>query len=86
MLLPWLHSFGREDRAQDLVEYTLLIGFLALAAIGILSQTGVTIQGPWQTARATLDGTTATPAPAPADLPPSGGGHDDRGDHHDHRD
>ena len=76
MLRRWFHIFRREDDAQDLVEYTLLLGFLALAVIGITSQAGVSVQGPWTTAQTTL--AKAAPVPAPVTTPPPGG---DRGDH-----
>ena len=81
MLRRWFHIFRREDVAQDLVEYTLLLGFLALAAIGIMSQAGVSVQGTWTAAQTTLD--RAAPVPAPATPPPGGGVHDDR-DHDRH--
>ena len=75
MLVRWFRSFRRGDDAQDLVEYTLLIGFLALAAAGLLSQVGGNIQGPWTTAQTTM--AKATTAPAPASPPPVGRGDDD---------
>jgi Flp pilus assembly pilin Flp len=81
MLRRWFHIFRREDGAQDLVEYTLLLGFVALAAIGIMSQAGVSVQGPWTTAQTTLE--KAAPVAAPATPPPGGGVHDDR-DHDKH--
>ncbi|MCX6630305.1 MAG: hypothetical protein NTW28_22025 [Candidatus Solibacter sp.] len=82
MLLRWYRSFRRDDDAQDLVEYTLLIGFLTLAAIGLLSQVGVNVQGPWTTAQTTM--AVATTAPTPAADPPSGDGHGGHGDHDRH--
>jgi Flp pilus assembly pilin Flp len=72
MLGKWFRTFRRDDDAQDLVEYTLLIGFLAMAAVGVMSQLGVTIQGPWSTAQTTLAVANATPT-----TPPSGDGHGD---------
>jgi Flp pilus assembly pilin Flp len=75
MLVRWFRSFRRGDDAQDLVEYTLLIGFLALAAAGLLSQVGGNIQGPWTTAQTTM--AKATTAPAPATPPPVSRGDDD---------
>lgn len=77
MLRRWFHVFRHEDNAQDLVEYTLLLGFVALAAIGIMSQAGVSVQGPWTAAQTTL--AKAAPVPAPATTPPSGGGGDREG-------
>lgn len=33
----WLDTFWREEDGQDLVEYSLLLAFIALAAITLLS-------------------------------------------------
>ena len=77
ILVRWFRSFRRGDDAQDLVEYTLLIGFLALAAAGLLSQVGGNIQGPWTTAQTTM--AKATTPPVVASPPPTGRpGDDDR--------
>ena len=76
MLRKWFRIFRRDDAAQDLVEYTLLIAFLALTAIMIMSQSGLAIQGPWATAQTTLDVAAATPTTTPTDP-----GHGDHGDH-----
>jgi len=38
-----LRRFRRDDRAQDLIEYALLIGLVALVAISAVSQVGTTI-------------------------------------------
>jgi len=87
LLRRWFYSFRRDDDAQDLVEYTLLLGFLAMAAIAILSQVGVNIQGPWSTAQTTLAAATAAPTtttvstPAP---PPPAAGQGGQGDHDGH--
>ncbi len=71
-ILQRLIGFFREDPGQDLVEYSLLIAFMAMAAIGIFSQTGRSIQGPWSNANTTL--ATANGNPVTAVAPPNGGG------------
>jgi Flp pilus assembly pilin Flp len=74
--------FFREDPGQDLVEYTLLLAFLAMVAIGLMSQAGVSIQGPWNTATTTLAaaGGTSTSSPStPSTPPPNRGDDDDHG-------
>ena len=73
----WISRFFSEDTAQDLVEYSLLIAFMAMAAVGVLSQMGVTIQGPWGTANTTLATANGTQDTAPA----SSGDKDPRGGH-----
>lgn len=45
------HSLVRElchdDDGQDLVEYSLLLAFVALAAVGILAAAGSSVQNLW---------------------------------------
>jgi len=38
-----LRRFRRDDSAQDLIEYALLIGLVALVAISAVGQVGTTI-------------------------------------------
>ena len=38
-----LRRFRRDDSAQDLIEYALLVGLVALVAVGAVSQVGQTI-------------------------------------------
>jgi Flp pilus assembly pilin Flp len=40
-------DFFREDSGQDLVEYSLLLAFIALAAIALLSSAGTSIKTIW---------------------------------------
>jgi Flp pilus assembly pilin Flp len=67
-------TFRREDRAQDLVEYTLLIGFVCLAVAGVIYQTGKNIQGPWAAGNVTLTTAQSTAAAGDAGVGGSGGG------------
>jgi Flp pilus assembly pilin Flp len=69
--------FFHEDHAQDLVEYSLLIAFVAMAAAGVLSQVGVGVQGPWSSAKTTLAAANGTPSAITS--PPAGGGGDSGG-------
>ena len=50
----WLKWLFREDRAQDIVEYALLIGFVAFAAAGLMSLTGNGLKGVWTGANSTI--------------------------------
>lgn len=43
-----------DDQGQDLVEYTLLVAFVCLAASAIFITAGLTIEGIWTTANSTL--------------------------------
>jgi Flp pilus assembly pilin Flp len=71
--------FWREDPGQDLVEYTLLLAFLAMVSIGLMSQAGVSIQGPWNTATTTLAAAGGATTSTPTTNPPNRGGDDDHG-------
>jgi Flp pilus assembly pilin Flp len=39
--------FLKDEQAQDLIEYTLLVGFIALASAGIFIDAGVNVSGIW---------------------------------------
>ena len=67
MIRRLLAQFFRDRLAQDLIEYTLLLAFVALGAIGLLSQTGIGISGLWTSANSTLSQAAGT-------APASGGG------------
>jgi Flp pilus assembly pilin Flp len=42
-----LKAFWQEEEGQDLVEYSLLLAFIALAAIALLSSAGTSIKTIW---------------------------------------
>lgn len=48
-------SFWREEAGQDLIEYTLLMAFVALASAAILTSTGSSLNGIWGTTSSKLD-------------------------------
>ncbi len=50
-----LRNFIRDERGQDLVEYTLLLAFVALASAGIFMAAGGSIKTIWQTAQGQLE-------------------------------
>ena len=54
MVRRYLDQFVRERVGQDLIEYTLLLAFVALAVIGVLSQAGTGISGMWTSANSTI--------------------------------
>lgn len=54
-----LHSFWTEDRAQDLIEYTLLIALVALAAAAIFATSTQNMGGIWQRNGAALNSASA---------------------------
>ena len=72
----WIRVFRREDEAQDLIEYTLLLGFVVLAVIGFFMGAGGSAQGIWTVAGSRMD-QAATVAAAGTTTPSP-----DHGDHH----
>ena len=50
-----LRNFFREEEGQDLVEYTLLLAFVALAAAAILMNASDSIKTIWQSAQTQLE-------------------------------
>jgi Flp pilus assembly pilin Flp len=47
-------SFWRDEQGQDLVEYTLLLAFVALASAGLFMSAGGSINKIWVTANSRL--------------------------------
>lgn len=78
MVYRIVRRFLKEDRAQDLIEYTLLLAFLSLVTVGVMGQTGSGLKGIWGGASSTI---AVANSGGPASPPPSGGdggGHGDR--------
>ena len=50
----FLLNFIRDEQGQDLIEYTLLLAFVALASAAVFIGTGGSISGIWGTANGTL--------------------------------
>jgi len=49
-----LRRFAREDQGQDLVEYALLLVFLALAAVAVLPTLGQAVNNVFSMSASTL--------------------------------
>jgi Flp pilus assembly pilin Flp len=52
-----LRSFCEDESGQDMVEYSLLLAFIALAAVGLLTGIKVQVKGIWSTISSTLSST-----------------------------
>ena len=50
----FVSRFVREDQGQDLVEYTLLLAFVALASAALFINAGTSIGGIWNVANSRL--------------------------------
>lgn len=53
-MLSSAKAFWNDERGQDLVEYTLLMAFVALAAAALFLGAGSSIQGIWTTSNTNL--------------------------------
>jgi Flp pilus assembly pilin Flp len=45
-----VNRFLRDEQGQDLIEYTLLMAFIALASAGIFVNAGKSVKGIWDVA------------------------------------
>ena len=49
-----IKNFLEDESGQDLIEYTLLLGFVALASAGLFVNAGRSVKGVWVSANSTL--------------------------------
>lgn len=47
MVKTMLKNFWQEEDGQDLVEYSLLLAFIAVAAVGLLTSANASIKSIW---------------------------------------
>jgi Flp pilus assembly pilin Flp len=52
--MTFLRNFWLEDQGQDLIEYTLLMAFVALASAALFVGAGGSIKGIWSQTAANL--------------------------------
>lgn len=52
--MTMLKNFIRDEQGQDLVEYTLLLAFVALASAALFISAGGSISGIWNVANSRL--------------------------------
>ena len=50
----FLYTFWREDDGQDLIEYSLLITFIAIATAAVVGSGTNVIRGIWTTSNSTI--------------------------------
>ncbi len=51
----FIARFCKDEQGQDLIEYTLLMAFVALASAALFVGLGSSINGIWQTANTQLN-------------------------------
>lgn len=54
-MIQFFKAFCKEEDGQDLVEYSLLLAFLALATIGLLTTARTSLNGLWGTVSTSLN-------------------------------
>ncbi len=59
MMTSFLKAFWQEEDGQDLVEYSLLLAFIALGAVAILNSASTSISTLWKDISNALTSATA---------------------------
>lgn len=57
-------AFWKDEQAQDLIEYTLLMAFVALASAALFLSAGGSIAGIWTTSNSRLAAANSTANPS----------------------
>jgi Flp pilus assembly pilin Flp len=52
----FFNNFVRDEQGQDLIEYTLLLAFVALASAALFTSAGGSVNAIWGNANSTLSG------------------------------
>ena len=58
--MSFLKEFVQDDHGQDLIEYTLLMAFVALASAALFIGAGNSIQGIWTASNSQLSAANAS--------------------------
>jgi Flp pilus assembly pilin Flp len=53
-MMRLVRTFWKDDQGQDLIEYTLLMAFVALASAALFLGAGGSISGIWSTSNSQL--------------------------------
>jgi Flp pilus assembly pilin Flp len=53
-MTQWLHRFWLEDDGQDLIEYSLLLTFIAITTMWMMGSTRPVVSQIWHSANAAL--------------------------------
>jgi len=58
-MLPLMQKFWQDESGQDLIEYTLLLAFVALASASLFISAGSSVSGIWGNASTQLSAANA---------------------------
>ncbi len=53
--MTFLRNLWNEEQGQDLIEYTLLMAFIALASAALFLGTGTSLKGIWTTTNTSME-------------------------------
>lgn len=62
MINSTVRAFWKEEEGQDMVEYALLLAFVALAGVSVLGTVRTSISSVWSQINSTLTTAAAPPA------------------------
>ena len=58
--MTYLRNFWNDEQGQDLIEYTLLMAFVALASAALFIGAGKSVQGIWLASNSQLSAANAS--------------------------
>ena len=58
--MTFIKKFWNDEEGQDLIEYTLLMAFVALASAALFTGAGRSVKGIWSTANSQLTAANTT--------------------------
>jgi len=58
--MTYLRNFCKDEQGQDLIEYTLLMAFVALASAALFIGAGKSVQGIWSATNSQLSAANAS--------------------------
>jgi Flp pilus assembly pilin Flp len=58
--MTFLRNFWNDEQGQDLIEYTLLMAFVALASAALFIGAGKSVQGIWSATNSQLSAANAS--------------------------
>jgi Flp pilus assembly pilin Flp len=58
--MTFLRNFWNDEQGQDLIEYTLLMAFVALASAALFIGAGKSVQGIWSATNSELSAANAS--------------------------
>ncbi len=61
--MTFVRNFWNEEQGQDLIEYTLLMAFIALASAALFLGTGKSLKGIWTQTNTSMEAASSNVTP-----------------------